>query len=48
MLPPGARLNDLRADYRAMAPMMFDEKVPGFDDVLDKIAQLQNAINSSD
>jgi hypothetical protein len=26
MLPPNARLNDRRTNYRAMAPMMFDEK----------------------
>jgi hypothetical protein len=43
--PDEARLKDLRADYRAMAPMMFDESPPSFDDILAKIAVLQEIIN---
>jgi len=45
LMPREARLRDLRADYRAMAPMMFDEKPPSFDDILAKIKQIQDAIN---
>ncbi|MGH0223142.1 nucleotidyl transferase AbiEii/AbiGii toxin family protein [Sinorhizobium meliloti] len=45
LLPDEARLKDLRADYRAMAPMMFDESPPSFDDILAKIAALQETIN---
>jgi len=29
-----------------MAPMMFDEKPPSFDDILAKIEKLQETINS--
>lgn len=46
LMPDEARVKDLRADYRAMAPMMFDETTPSFDDILAKIAALQEAINS--
>lgn len=45
LLPDEARLKDLRADYRAMAPMMFDERPPPFDDILAKIAALEETIN---
>jgi len=45
LMPREARLKDLRADYRAMAPMMFDEKPPSFDDILGKIKQIQDTIN---
>jgi len=45
LMPDAARVKDLRADYRAMAPMMFDETTPLFDDILAKIATLQKAIN---
>ncbi len=45
LLPNEARLKDLRADYRAMAPMMFDESPPSFDDILAKVAALQETIN---
>jgi len=41
-----ARIKDLHADYRAMAPMMFDGSPPSFDDILAKIAALQETINS--
>ena len=46
LVPSESRIKDLRADYRAMAPMMFDENPPSFDDILAKIAKLQEAINS--
>ncbi|WP_281272625.1 nucleotidyl transferase AbiEii/AbiGii toxin family protein [Trinickia dinghuensis] len=45
LMPDEARIKDLRADYRAMAPMMFDENPPSFDKLLAKIAVLQEAIN---
>jgi len=45
LMPDGTRIKDLRADYRAMAPMMFDESPPSFDTLLAKIAALQEAIN---
>lgn len=46
LMPDEARVKDLRGDYRAMAPMMFDETPPSFDDILAKIAVLQETINS--
>jgi hypothetical protein len=46
LMPDEARIKDLRADYRAMAPMIFDDRPPSFDDVLAKIAALQETINS--
>ncbi len=46
LLPGEARIDDLRADYRAMAPMMFDDRPPEFDDMLEKLRQLQETINS--
>ncbi|MFG1343322.1 nucleotidyl transferase AbiEii/AbiGii toxin family protein [Xanthobacter autotrophicus DSM 431] len=45
LMPDGARVKDLRTDYRAMAPMMFDESPPIFSDILAKISALQDAIN---
>lgn len=45
LMPNEARIKDLRADYRAMAPMMFDEDPPSFDNLLAKIAALQETIN---
>lgn len=45
LLPGEARIDDLRADYRAMAPMMFDDRPPAFDDIIEKLRQLQNTIN---
>jgi len=44
-MPDQARIKDLRADYRAMAPMIFDKNPPSFEDVLAKTAMLQKAIN---
>ena len=32
LVPPETRLKDLSADYRAMAPMMFDASPPAFDE----------------
>jgi hypothetical protein len=46
LMPNVARVKDLRGDYRAMAPMMFDETPPSFDDILGKIAMLEETINS--
>jgi hypothetical protein len=45
LMPEDMRVKDLRADYRAMAPMMFDQTPPPFDDILAKIAALQETIN---
>jgi hypothetical protein len=47
LMPSEARLKDLRADYRAMAPMMFDEKPLSFDEILARIQKLQDTINAS-
>ncbi|KQW61074.1 MULTISPECIES: nucleotidyl transferase AbiEii/AbiGii toxin family protein [Ensifer] len=46
LMPSEARVRDLRADYRAMAPMMFDDSPPTFDVILAKIEKLQETINS--
>lgn len=46
LLPDDARVKDLRADYRAMAPMMFDASPLSFDDILTQIGALQDAINN--
>lgn len=45
LLPNEARMRELRADYRAMAPMMFDESPPPFDNILAKITAIQETIN---
>lgn len=45
LMPDDARIKDLRADYRAMAPMMFDQTPPSFDDLLKQMSALQKAIN---
>jgi hypothetical protein len=47
LVPSEARLKDLRADYRDMAPMMFDEKPLWFDEILARIQKLQDTINAS-
>ncbi len=36
LMPDEARIKDLRADCRAMAPMIFDQSPPSFDDILAK------------
>lgn len=46
LMPDEARIKDLRGDYRAMAPMMFEEAPPSFDGILVKIATLQETINA--
>jgi hypothetical protein len=45
--PQSDRISDLRADYRKMAPMMFDDPPPTFDDVLKRIAALEKTINGA-
>jgi hypothetical protein len=46
LMPDEARIKDLRADYRAMSPMMFDQTPPSFDAILAKIAALEEMVNS--
>lgn len=46
LLPNETRMKDLRADYRAMAPMMFDEIPVPFNKILAKIADVQEKINT--
>jgi len=46
LMPSEQRIKDLRADYRAMGAMMFDEKPPSFDEILAKIEKLQETINT--
>jgi predicted nucleotidyltransferase component of viral defense system len=46
LMPDAPRIKDLRADYRAMAPMMFDEKPLPFDGILARIQGLQDALNA--
>jgi predicted nucleotidyltransferase component of viral defense system len=43
--PHPDRLADLRRDYREMAPMIFDDPAPGFDDIMKRIEQLERSIN---
>lgn len=45
LMPSQARIKDLRNDYRAMAPMMFDDAPPSFDEILSRIENLQESIN---
>ena len=45
--PHPDRVPDLRTDYRKMAPMMFDDPPPTFDDILDRIARLEKWINGA-
>jgi hypothetical protein len=44
--PHPDRVADLRADYRKMAPIVFDDPPPTFDDVLKRIAALEKAITA--
>jgi hypothetical protein len=46
LMPHEARVKDLRADYRGMTPMMFDQAPLSFDDILETIAALEGTINS--
>lgn len=45
LMPNKERLKDLRFDYRAMAPMMFDDTPPSFDAILSAIEKFQETIN---
>jgi hypothetical protein len=45
LAPNPDRLSDLRADYREMAPMMFDDPAPGFDEIMKRIVSLERLIN---
>ena len=45
LMPDKARIKDLRTDYKAMEPMMFDETPLAFDDILAMIETLQAAVN---
>jgi hypothetical protein len=45
LLPSSDRVADLRTDYRKMAPMMFDNPAPTFDDIMKQIAELEKSIN---
>ncbi|KJC47834.1 hypothetical protein UB31_03570 [Bradyrhizobium sp. LTSP849] len=47
LMPSEARLRDLRADYRDMAPMMFEDKPLSFDDIIARVQELQDTINAS-
>lgn len=47
LVPSDARLKDLRADYRDMAPMMFDERPLPFEDILVRLKSLQDTVNRS-
>ena len=46
IVPPDARLQDLRADYREMAAMMFDGEPPTFDEIIARLQRLQDAVNA--
>jgi hypothetical protein len=46
IIPSDARLKDLRADYRDMAPMMFDGDPFTFDEIVARLQRLQDMINS--
>jgi len=46
LMPNKERLKDLRFDYRAMAPMMFDDTPPSFDAILSAIEKFQETINN--
>jgi hypothetical protein len=45
--PHADRIADLRADYRKMALMMFDDPPPAFDEILERIAALEKKINGA-
>lgn len=45
LMPDASRIKDLRADYRAMTPMMFDDIPPSFDDILSAIENFQETVN---
>jgi|SRR6202521_1467476 len=43
--PNPDRLADLRSDYTEMAPMIFDDPAPGFEDIMKRIEELERFIN---
>ena len=45
LCPEGEMVDDLRRDYRAMTGMVFGD-APGFDTVIESIAELQNRLNA--
>lgn len=45
-VPSDARIGDLRADDRAMLPVMFDDRPPAANGILEMIKQLPDAIDS--
>jgi hypothetical protein len=45
LIPNPDRLGDLRKDYREMAPMIFDNPAPEFDDIMKRIEDLERSIN---
>lgn len=45
LCPEGDMIDDLRQDYRAMSGMIFGDSPP-FEDVIEAIAELQNALNA--
>jgi hypothetical protein len=47
LMPAEARVKDFRADYRATAPMMFDDNPLPFDEILARIQKLQDTISAS-
>jgi len=46
IMPAQARAKDLRADYRDMARMMFDDQPLPFEEILARIERLQESINA--
>lgn len=46
IIPDETRVKDLRRDYEKMKAMIFDEPTPSFDDILERLTGLQNAINA--
>ncbi len=45
LCPEGGMVDDLRQDYRAMSAMIFGE-TPPFEEVIEAVANLQNALNA--
>jgi len=42
--PHPDRLADLRKDYKEMAPMIFDDPAPEFDDIMNRIEELERSV----
>ena len=47
LVPPRERLGSLAADYAKMAPMIFDQRPPRFEDLIARIDTLESHINAS-